>query len=172
MLLFKFASYFCQRFRLDGQPVLQGRTLRFPHRGQILQILYPLDPAAASPRSLHLVAHWPETADVFRLDFLLMLQALPSGHQARLPLMSASGAAFRDSDPVAVCYIFYFIYHIFQLTAPFSGVLKFIIMWIILCWKTLLYISYQSGCAATPRRNSMQQNFATIKSCDDAKVGQ
>ena len=128
MLLFKFTSDLIDRLRLDSQPVLQGRTLRLSHRGQILQIFYPLDPAAASPRSLHLVAHAPEAANVLGLNLLLMHQALPSGHQPCLPFMSASGAALRDSDPVAVGYIFSLFLHIsYFFTAPFSGVLKFII---------------------------------------------
>ena len=112
MLLFKFTSDLSDRFRLDCQPVLQGDTLCFPHRSQILQIFYPLDPAAASPSSLHLVAHAPEAANALGLNLLLVHQTLPSGHQARLAFMSTCGAAFRDSDPVAVGYIFSLLWHI------------------------------------------------------------
>lgn len=112
MLLFKFSSYRVHRLGHDLQPVLLGDILVAPDQSQILEVFTAFDPAAAQSRSLHLTAHLPEAAYVLGLDLLVVHHAFPSGHQPRLTFMSASGAALRDSDTVAVGYKFSLPLHI------------------------------------------------------------
>ena len=115
MLLFKITSHLIHRLGHDRQPVLLGKILIAPDLRQILEIFAALDFPAAETRCLHLVAHRPESAKSRGANVLVVLQAMPLGHQSRLPLVQTRSATLPYHHSVTINCIFFHLYFLFYI---------------------------------------------------------